>query len=68
MAILLNGWILPVGGVASGRVCAQPAKQACLDEYTLMPKHVKPALQLCSVHGGPQEVEAWCGVRLHTVW
>ena len=29
-AILLNGWILPVGGVASGRVCAQPAKQACL--------------------------------------
>ena len=21
-AILLNGWILPVGGVASGRVCA----------------------------------------------
>ena len=28
-AILLNGWILPVGGVASGRVCVQPAKQAC---------------------------------------
>ena len=27
MAIFLNGWILPVGGVASGR--AQPAKQAC---------------------------------------
>ena len=27
MAILLNGWILPVGGVALGRVCAQPAKQ-----------------------------------------
>ena len=24
-AILLNGWILPVGGVALGRVCAQPA-------------------------------------------
>ena len=22
MAILLKGWILPVGGVASGRVCA----------------------------------------------
>ena len=21
-AILLNGWVLPVGGVASGRVCA----------------------------------------------
>ena len=29
-AILLNGWILPVVGVVSGRVCAQPAKQACL--------------------------------------
>ena len=27
MAILLTGWILPVGGVALGRVCAQPAKQ-----------------------------------------
>ena len=23
-AILLNGWILPIGGVASARVCAQP--------------------------------------------
>ena len=22
MAILLNGWILPIGGVSSGRVCA----------------------------------------------
>ena len=21
-AIMLNGWILPIGGVASGRVCA----------------------------------------------
>ena len=31
-AILLNGWILPVGGVASGRVCAQPAKQACYQQ------------------------------------
>ena len=28
-AILLNEWIFPVGGVASGRVCAQLAKQAC---------------------------------------
>ena len=28
-AILLNGWVLPVGAVALGRVCAQPAKQAC---------------------------------------
>ena len=25
MAILLNGWILPVGGVASGSVCASAA-------------------------------------------
>ena len=29
MAILLNGWVLPVGGGSLGRVCAQPAKQAC---------------------------------------
>ena len=29
-AILLNGWILFVSGIASGRVCAQPAKQASL--------------------------------------
>ena len=31
-AILINGLILPIGGVASGRVCActlQPAQQAC---------------------------------------
>ena len=32
-AILLNGGIFPIGGVASGTVCAQPGKQACL--YTL---------------------------------
>ena len=32
-AILLNLWILPVGGVASGRVCAQPAKQACFKQF-----------------------------------
>ena len=24
--ILLNGWILPIGGASLGRVCAQPAK------------------------------------------
>ena len=29
-AISFNGWILPIG-VALGRVCAQPAKQACLN-------------------------------------
>ena len=28
--ILLNGWILTIGGALSGRVCAQPGKQACL--------------------------------------
>ena len=28
VAILLNGWVLPVGGVTSRRVCAGPAKQA----------------------------------------
>ena len=27
-AILLSGWILPIGGVALARVSAQPAKQA----------------------------------------
>ena len=26
--ILLNRWILPIGKVASGRVCAHPAKLA----------------------------------------
>ena len=28
-AILLNGWILPIGGVSPGMVLTQPAKQAC---------------------------------------
>ena len=36
LAVLLNWWILPVGGVASGRVCAQPAQQACFT-ITAMP-------------------------------
>ena len=27
--ILLNGWILTIGGVASGMVSAQPAKHVC---------------------------------------
>ena len=27
--ILMIGWILLFGGASSGRVCAQPAKQAC---------------------------------------
>ena len=29
-AIFLNGWMLPIGGASSGRVCAHPAKQAAL--------------------------------------
>ena len=33
MAILPIGWILPVGGVALGRLCTQPAKQACSNEF-----------------------------------
>ena len=27
-AIWLNWWILPIGGASSGRICAEPAKQA----------------------------------------
>ena len=34
-AILLNGWIFPIGGASSGRVCVQPAKQACLFQDSL---------------------------------
>ena len=34
---LLNGWILPVGGAALGRVCAQPAKQACFYHRRALP-------------------------------
>ena len=33
-AILLKGWFLSVGGAASRRVWAQPAKQACF--YIIM--------------------------------
>ena len=33
-AILLNRWILSIGGVALERVCVQPAKQACLMNNT----------------------------------
>ena len=28
-AILLNGWILPIDGVALRGACAEPPKQAC---------------------------------------
>ena len=31
--ILLVWWILPIGGIASGRVCAQPAKQVYFRLY-----------------------------------
>ena len=34
VAILLNRYILPFGGVTLGRVCVQPAKQACLQIFT----------------------------------
>ena len=36
-AILLNGWILPIGGASLGRVCAQPAKQACFHKFISFP-------------------------------
>ena len=30
-AILLNGWILPIGGASSGEgLCLQPTQQACI--------------------------------------
>ena len=32
-AILLNGWILFIGGVASGRASTQRRKQACLNLF-----------------------------------
>ena len=35
-AILLNKWTLPIGGVASGRVCVQPAKPACFLSITYL--------------------------------
>ena len=38
-AILLNGLIFPIGGASSGRVCAQPVKQACfIIMYILLTK------------------------------
>ena len=38
-SILVNKWILPVGGVVSGRVCAQPVKQACFQDCTNTQRH-----------------------------
>ena len=35
-AIFLNLWILPVGGVALGRVCTQPVEQACLSTKSFL--------------------------------
>ena len=46
--ILLNWGILLIGGVASGRVCAQPAKKSCLNRS----KHTKK--KLCAMHNLPQ--------------
>ena len=39
-AILQKRWILPIDGVALGRVCAQPAKKA-LFQSAINPKHGK---------------------------
>ena len=36
--ILLNGWVLPIGEAALGRVCTQSAKQACYFENILLPQ------------------------------
>ena len=32
-AVLLNRWILPIGGASTGRVCMQTAKQACFNVF-----------------------------------
>ena len=43
MVILLNGWILPIGGVASGRVCICSLHiRLVLDTFTLLSKHQYP--------------------------
>ena len=39
-AFLLIMWILPAGGVASERVCAQPVKQACYGRNYLNGKKI----------------------------
>ena len=38
-AILLNGWILPIGGGSSERVCVQPANQACFNYIPIIILH-----------------------------
>ena len=45
MAILLNDLILPVVGVALGRVCAQPAKHDCFDQFTFQSNY-RPTLSI----------------------
>ena len=37
---------LPIGGVALGRVCVQPAKQACLNKEAKMSKISKNVAQV----------------------
>ena len=48
-AILLNGLIFPIGRVASGRVCAQPAKQACLKRLTSKKYIYQAFMFLCAL-------------------
>ena len=43
---VVQGLILPVGGVASGRVCGQPAEQACFDEDNYLRLFIKHCLIL----------------------
>ena len=51
IAILLIGWIVPIGGVASGEVCVQPAKQACSHEKSCQTLSVCPChLCICSLN------------------
>ena len=43
--ILLNGWVLPIAGVASGRVCGQPAKHQSFN-FNFMKTQVKKTSNL----------------------
>ena len=46
--VWLNGWILPLFGVALGRVCAQLVKQACYDCFLHEINWYQTILPLCS--------------------
>ena len=50
MAILLEGWILPIGGASSGEgLRLQPAQQACFIQLHENKVREKKTLQ-CNVH------------------